>query len=94
MVKLKNNNTSLARKALRVWQEIAERPYPTAVFLFQAGLHQVVVDSPGKQRQLDQLLEDIPHRFIGLFNRDGDYREFMADMVFTETQLKGKYDQF
>lgn len=57
------------------------------VFVFQGELKTVVVGSDAVQRDLDQMIDDLPNYFVGLFDRDGDYQQFLSDVALTANKL-------
>lgn len=79
----------LIRNALRVWQDIIETDDQHGVFIVHQEVKTVAVH-PMMQSHLDQMIEDLPDCFVGLFDRRGDYQQFLSDVAVTANQLAEK----
>lgn len=77
----------LIRNALRIWQDILDSNTKHGVFIVHGELKIVAVKNAEVQATLDQMVDDIPEFFVGLFDQRGDYQQFLSDVAATANQL-------
>ena len=78
----------LTRNALRAWQDIILTDVPHGVFIVRDAVKTVPVSSPAVQKQLDRMIDDLPDFFVGVFDRKGNYQQFLSDVAVTANLIE------